>query len=75
MLLMAGAVMAEKEGEAISVAADETTYKSVVMPFLSTYCTSCHGETKSKGDVTLNDISADLATGKDIDLWNVVLKQ
>lgn len=75
MLLMTGAVMAEKEGAVSRVAAQETTYESVVMPFLSTYCTSCHGETKSKGDVTLNDISADLAAGKDIDLWNVVLKQ
>jgi mono/diheme cytochrome c family protein len=58
-----------------SVAADEETYKSVVMPFLNTYCTSCHGATKSKGDVTLNEISADLAAGKDIDLWNSVLNQ
>ena len=75
MLLMTGAVTAEKEGEGTSVAAEETTYQSVVMPFLSTYCTSCHDDTKSKGDVTLHDISADLAGGKDIDLWNTVLKQ
>jgi hypothetical protein len=75
MLLMTVAVTAAKEGEVTSVAADETTYKSVVMPFLSTYCTSCHDDTKSKGDITLHDISGDLAAGKDIDLWNTVLKQ
>lgn len=72
---MAGAATTEKKGEAISVAADAETYKSVVMPFLSTYCTSCHGATKSKGDVSLNEISPDLAVGKDIDLWNSVLNQ
>ena len=63
------------EAKPISVVADEETYKSVVMPFLSTYCTSCHGAKKSKGDVTLNEISAELAKGKDIDLWNSVLNQ
>lgn len=75
MLLMTVAVMAEKPAEAAGSATEETTYASVVMPFLNTYCTSCHGDTKSKGDVTLHDISADLAAGKDIDLWNTVLKQ
>ena len=70
-LLTAGGL----EAKPISVVADEETYKSVVMPFLSTYCTSCHGAKKSKGDVTLNEISADLAKGKDIDLWNSVLNQ
>ena len=69
------AATAEKAGETIGVAADEKTHQSVIRPFLSTYCTSCHGATKSKGDVTLHEISADLATGKDIDLWNAVLKQ
>jgi len=72
---ISSAATAEKAGEAIGVAADEKTHQSVVMPFLSTYCTSCHGATKSKGDVKLHEISADLATGKDIDLWNSVLKQ
>ena len=50
-------------------------YSSVIIPFLNTYCTSCHGPTKSKGDVTLHDISPGLAIGKDMDLWNLVLKQ
>jgi hypothetical protein len=75
MLLMTGEVMAEKEGEVNRVADQETTYEKDVLPFLSTYCTSCHDDTKSKGDVTLHDISGDLAAGKDIDLWNTVLKQ
>lgn len=51
------------------------TYETVIKPFIDTYCTSCHGSTKSKGDVTLNNISANLAMGKDIELWNLVLKQ
>jgi hypothetical protein len=75
MLLMTGAVTAEKEGAATSVATQETTYEKDVMPFLSSYCTSCHDDKNSKGYVTLHDISGDLAAGKDIDLWNTVLKQ
>jgi hypothetical protein len=75
MLWLAGAVMAEKEGAENLVAAQEMTYETVVMPFLSTYCTSCHDDDISKGDVTLHDISGDLAAGKNIDLWNTVLKQ
>lgn len=58
-----------------NVNADVKTHKSVVMPFLTTYCTSCHGSSKTKGDVRLDKISADLAVGKDMELWNMVLKQ
>ena len=65
----------EPKPETINVNADTKTHKSIVAPFLGTYCTSCHGSTKSKGDVRLDTISADLAMGKDIDLWNLVLKQ
>ena len=54
---------------------DDTTYNSVVIPFLNKYCTPCHGPTNSQGDITLHDISPSLAIGKDMDLWNLVLKQ
>jgi len=66
---------AENKPETNKVDVDDRTYESVIKPFLNTYCTSCHGSTKSKGDVTLNNISGDLALGKDIELWNLVLKQ
>jgi hypothetical protein len=70
-----GLQSAEKKPEIKKVDADTKTYESLVKPFLDTYCTSCHGSTKSKGDVTLNKMSAYLAIGKDIELWNLVLKQ
>ena len=54
---------------------DDTTYTSVVVPFLNKYCTPCHGPTNAKGGITLHDISPRLAIGKDMDLWNLVLKQ
>ena len=66
---------AEKKPEAKIADADNRTFESVIKPFLDTHCTSCHGSTKSKGDVTLHNISAKLAIGKDLELWNLVLKQ
>jgi hypothetical protein len=54
---------------------DDTTYTSFVIPFLNKYCTRCHGSKNAQGDITLHDISRNLAIGKDIDHWNLVLKQ
>lgn len=58
-----------------SLTPDTKTYESVIKPFLTNYCTSCHGSTKTKGDIALHQISADLANGKDMELWDTVLKQ
>ena len=66
---------AEKKPEVKIADADSRTFESVIKPFLDTHCTSCHGSTKSKGDVTLHNISAKLAIGKDLELWNLVFKQ
>ena len=52
-----------------------TTFTTAVVPFLTKYCIPCHGPTVSKGGITLHDISRNLALGKDMDLWNLVLKQ
>jgi hypothetical protein len=46
------------------ITADTKTHTSVVAPFLNTYCTSCHGASKAKGEVRLDIISAALAQGK-----------
>ncbi len=54
---------------------DTKTYESVVKPFITTYCISCHGSTKTKGDVALHQISANLTSGEDMVLWDMVLKQ
>ena len=54
---------------------ETTTFTSAVVPFLKKHCIPCHGPTASKGGITLHDISRNLAIGKDMDLWNLVLKQ
>jgi mono/diheme cytochrome c family protein len=70
-----GLQSAEINSDAKDVNADIKTHTTIIAPFLNTYCTSCHGSTKSKGDIRLDTINAALALGKDVDLWNSVLKQ
>jgi hypothetical protein len=55
--------------------ADKKTFDTVVHPFLDKYCTSCHGEKKDKGDIRLHQLSHDLASSKDLEQWQLVLKQ
>ena len=54
---------------------ETTIFTTAVVPFLQKYCIPCHGPTVSKGGITLHDISRNLAVGKDMDRWNLVLKQ
>ncbi len=56
-------------------AADHETFAAVVSPFLSQYCTSCHGEEKVKGDIRLHLIDHDLASSKDLEKWQLVLEK
>jgi hypothetical protein len=56
-------------------AANKKTFDRVVNPFLNKYCTSCHGEEKDKGEVRLHRLSFDLAASKDLEKWQLVLKQ
>ncbi len=53
----------------------ESDFESIVLPFLKANCTDCHGEEKSKGDLRLHDISADLANSGDLERWQNVLEQ
>lgn len=46
-----------------------------VSPFLSKYCADCHGESNNEADVDLSSISFDLASGRDMELWNTILRQ
>lgn len=62
-------------GSDIEAAASKKTFDLVVNPFLTKYCTSCHGEKKDKGDIRLHRLSFDLAGAKDLEKWQLVLKQ
>jgi PAS domain-containing protein len=44
-----------------------------IRPMLETYCFSCHGNGKSKGDVRLDQWSDEVTAVKDTDLWQRVL--
>jgi hypothetical protein len=43
--------------------------------FFESHCTSCHGEKKQKGDVTLHDITLDFASAEVGQRWLKVLSQ
>ncbi|MEI7823530.1 MAG: DUF1592 domain-containing protein, partial [Verrucomicrobiota bacterium] len=46
-----------------------------VRSFLDTHCISCHGEKKSKGDVTLHKLSTASKAATDLSLWKKVFEQ
>ena len=54
---------------------DKRNFDKLVKPFLNKYCSSCHGEKKKKGDIRVHDINFDLASSKDLEKWQLVLKQ
>lgn len=55
--------------------ADPAAFEKVVKPFLHDYCVSCHGEKENEGDLRLSRLSFDLATSKDVETWQRVLRQ
>jgi len=46
-----------------------------VRSFLDTHCIRCHGEKKSKGDVTLHKLSTDSKAATDLSVWKKVFEQ
>jgi len=54
-------------------AADSGKPSEQVVAFLTAHCKKCHGESKKEGRLTLHNINADLASGKDMDRWQAVL--
>ena len=46
-----------------------------VETFLTRYCYDCHGEEKSKGDLTLHDLGRDLISGDQTAIWRLVEEQ
>lgn len=59
--------------------ADDTqelvSFKSHAESFLADYCTSCHGEEKQKGEITLHDLGMDFGSAAEGQRWMGVLNQ
>ena len=53
----------------------ETSFKTVIQPFLANHCIKCHGPEKKKGGIRLDDLQADVAAKGDTDRWRLVLAQ
>ena len=57
----------------LSSSASDKIYQSKVKPFFSKYCIECHGPKKSKGDITLDALDADMKLEQDLKHWEKVL--
>ena len=66
---------AQVDKESKPILADQKTFDETVSPFLTKYCADCHSQGSSEAGVVLSSISFDLASGRDMELWNTVLRQ
>ncbi len=53
----------------------QARFRESVQPFLQTYCNSCHGVDKPKGDFDLRPYSSVEAVAKDFQHWDTVLEK
>ncbi len=53
----------------------QSRFEKTVQPFLKSHCITCHGEKKSRGDVTLHEMRTDPKDVKAIAHWERVLEQ
>ena len=56
-----------------AVPAGKAGFDSVVSVFFKANCVKCHGPEKAKGKVTLHDLNGDLAGGKMLERWELIL--
>ncbi|MEJ6642660.1 MAG: DUF1592 domain-containing protein [Akkermansiaceae bacterium] len=47
-------------------------FEKEVAPFFEAHCISCHGPEKSKGKVILHTLRGDLATGDELERWDLI---
>lgn len=55
--------------------ADRTEVPGHIDDILGTYCITCHGSRKSKGEMTVHDLDGGLSAGSDLVRWEKVLKE
>jgi hypothetical protein len=68
-------LFAQDDKITIPSVSDKKAFDETVSPFFTKYCADCHSESGNESGVVLSDISFDLASGHDIELWNTVLRQ
>ncbi len=54
---------------------DIVGYRQHVTPLLTKYCYECHGDGADEGGLSLDKISAELATGEDLETWRLIREQ
>ncbi|MEK6236531.1 MAG: c-type cytochrome, partial [Planctomycetales bacterium] len=54
---------------------DQTAELANINAILAQNCVSCHGPTKPKGDLRLDQLDRDVVNGSDAELWHEVLGQ
>jgi hypothetical protein len=50
------------------------TFKDRIQPFLTSYCTSCHGPEKQKGKIRVDHLTASMSDRKEAELWSRMLE-
>lgn len=79
LLLAFGAILAAPHGPARGRAAEadplEARFRAVVHPFLETYCLSCHGAEKPKGDLDLSAYPDAASVARGLGDWDRVVEQ
>jgi len=58
---------------AAEIPSGKSGFESPIKPFFKTYCVGCHGPKKSKGKITLHNLDGDLAKGKVMERWELIL--
>lgn len=53
----------------------ERAFHTVVRPFITAHCSSCHNPEKKKGKLSLDDLSGVIVKEKNADLWATILDQ
>jgi len=68
-------LLAQEDKKSKPDLANRKTFDETVSPFLTKYCADCHSGNSNEAGIVLSDISFDLASGSDMELWNTVLRQ
>ncbi|MEN9018996.1 MAG: DUF1587 domain-containing protein, partial [Verrucomicrobiales bacterium] len=55
------------------IPAGKSGFESHIRPFFETHCVECHGPDKSKGKITLHSLDGDLAAGRELERWELIL--
>jgi mono/diheme cytochrome c family protein len=66
-------ILCVRPAAASDIPAGLAGYKSHVAPFFNTYCVSCHGPEKNKGDITVHALNGDLSMGQELEQWEQIL--